>query len=78
MPPVTLSMAMLLSLSTTSMSGFDEAMLLSASKAMPPVSDPSPMTATTLRSVSPRSCEAMAMPSAADTEVDECPTPKAS
>ena len=78
MPPVTLSMAMLLSLRMTSISGLAEAMLLSASKAMPPVSAPSPMTATMLRSVSPLRWEAMAMPSAADMDVEECPTPNAS
>ena len=37
-------------------------MLLRASKAMPPVIDPSPMTATTRRSSSPLRCRAVARP----------------
>ena len=40
------------------------AMLFSASQAIPPVSAPSPMTATTVRSVSLRSANALARPSA--------------
>ena len=40
------------------------AMLLSASQAIPPVSAPSPTTATTVRSVSPRSRKPRASPSA--------------
>ena len=44
---------------------------------MPAVIAPSPITATTLRS-SPCCASAMAMPSAAEIEVEECPTPKVS
>ena len=40
------------------------AMLFSASQAIPPVSAPSPITATTVRSGSPRSLYALASPSA--------------
>jgi hypothetical protein len=50
---------------------------LSASKAMPAPSAPSPMTAMTWR-CSPRALAAMAMPSAALMEVLEWPTPKVS
>ena len=46
------------------------AMLLIASQAMPPVSAPSPMTATVCRWRSPLSRRALAMPSAHDREVD--------
>ncbi len=44
---------------------------------MPAVIAPSPITATTLRS-SPMRCSATAMPSAAEIEVEEWPTPKVS
>jgi len=69
---------MSLSLSTTSrrMSSITPAWF-SASKAMPPVSAESPITAMAWRA-SPRSFAAMAMPSAAEIEVDECAVPKAS
>ena len=51
--------------------------VVSASKAMPALIAPSPMTATALRS-SPFSLAATAMPSAAEIEVDECAVPKVS
>ena len=51
--------------------------LLSASKAMPADIAPSPMMATVKRS-SPFCLAAMAMPSAAEIEVDECAVPKVS
>ena len=46
-------------------------MLLSASQHMPPVSAPSPTTATTCR-CSPRSAYALASPSAYDSAVEAC------
>jgi hypothetical protein len=49
----------------------------SASKAMPAVIAPSPITATTRRG-SPRRCSVTAIPSAAEIEVEEWPTPKLS
>jgi hypothetical protein len=66
-----------LSLNTTSMFGSTSPPWLSASNAMPAVIAPSPITATTLR-VSPLRWAAIAMPSAAEIEVDEWPTPKVS
>ena len=51
--------------------------LLSASKAMPPVSAPSPMTATLLLS-RPASLSAVANPSASEMEVLLWPVPKQS
>ncbi len=68
---------MSLSLSTTSMSASVSPAWLSASKAMPAVMAPSPITATVRRS---RPCrrEAMAMPRPALMEVLEWPTPKVS
>ncbi|CPU66085.1 Uncharacterised protein [Mycobacteroides abscessus] len=57
---------------TTSRRSWLSAMLLSASQAMPPVSAPSPMTATTCRSVRPRTTFAFAMPSPHDSAVDAC------
>jgi len=72
---------MSLSLSTTSSSGILPACgtpaLFRASKAMPAVMAPSPMMATALRA-SPRNCAPMAMPRAAEIEVDECAVPKVS
>ncbi len=72
---------MSLSFSTTSMSASTPACatpaLFSASKAMPALIAPSPMTATTRRSSS-FSLAASAMPSAAEIEVEECPVPKVS
>ena len=47
------------------------AMLLSASQAMPPVSAPSPTSATTVPDF-PRSCSPRAMPAAYESEVDAC------
>ncbi len=47
------------------------AMLLSASHAMPPVSAPSPMTAT-VHAVDPLRCFSREMPSAHDREVEAC------
>ena len=48
------------------------------SKAIPPVRAPSPITAICCLSCSPFNLLATAMPSAAEIEVEECPTPKAS
>src|SRR5690554_5628308 len=45
-------------------------MLFSASQVIPPVSDPSPTTATTCRSSWPVICKAREMPSAHDSELD--------
>ena len=53
------------------MSAIDTPALFIASKAMPPVIAPSPMTATALR-FSPLSLAAWAMPSTAEIDVDEC------
>ena len=50
----------------------------SASKAMPAVIAPSPITATTRRVVAGALQLAIAMPSAAEIEVEEWPTPKVS
>ena len=66
-----------LSLNTTSMFGSTSPPWFSASNAMPAVIAPSPITATNLRG-SPLRCAAMAMPSAAEMDVDEWPTPKVS
>ncbi len=66
-----------LSLRMTSMSGSTSPPWFSASNAMPAVIAPSPITATTLR-WSPLRCAAMAMPSAAEIDVEEWPTPKVS
>ena len=72
---------MSLSFSTTSRSACEPACgtpaLFSASKAMPAVMAPSPMMATALRA-EPCCLAAMAMPSAAEIEVDECAVPKVS
>ncbi len=51
--------------------------LLSASKAIPALIAPSPITATTRRS-SPLRCAAIAMPSAAEIDVDEWAVPNVS
>ena len=68
-----------ISLSFRITSRFGAAMpaLLSASNAMPALIAPSPITATTRR-VSPCSCAAIAMPSAAEIDVDECAVPNVS
>src|SRR3546814_7238565 len=70
---------MSLSLSTTSTltSGVTPA-LFSASKAMPAVMEPSPITAMCCRWSRPALREATAMPSTAEMDVDECAVPKAS
>jgi hypothetical protein len=68
---------MSLSLRMTSMSASATPALFSASKAMPADIAPSPMMAMALRS-SPLCLAASAMPSAAEIEVDEWPTPKVS
>ena len=49
-----------------------------ASKAIPAVMDPSPITAICCLCVSFLYPEATAIPSAAEMEVEECPTPKVS
>src|SRR3546814_3595345 len=69
---------MSLSLSTTSRftPGVTPA-LLRASKAMPAVMAPSPITAMCWRSI-PRLRDATAIPSTAEIDVDECAVPKAS
>ena len=64
-PPAVGAYDLPLSLSTiTTGLRFAAAMLLRASHAMPPVSAPSPITATTVRRRSPRSANAFASPSA--------------
>ena len=70
-------MDMLLSLRITRMSALLEPALFSPSQASPPVSAPSPITATTFSPV-PFILAASASPSAADTEVEEWPVPKES
>ena len=52
--------------------------LLRASKAIPPVIEPSPITATTLWLLLPDKSRAQAIPRAAEIAVELCPTPKAS
>ena len=71
-PPTFLAIDILLSLSTTSNGSREVPALLSASYAMPPVSAPSPMTATTwyFWFLIVRAC---AMPSATETESEACP-----
>ena len=71
------SIAMRLSFRITSRSVFAAPALLSPSKASPPVSAPSPITAITSR-FSPLRADAAAMPSAAEIEVEACPVPNAS
>jgi hypothetical protein len=65
-----------LSLRTTRNGRFRMPALLRPSKAMPPVRAPSPMTATTRRSVCPVWLKATAMPSAAEIEVEAWPGPE--
>ncbi len=67
-----------LSLRMTSRSAPETPALFIASKAMPPVIAPSPMTATDLRWLALQRARPRAMPSAALIEVLECPAPKAS
>ncbi len=71
------SMAMLLSFRITSRFELSEPPLFSPSNANPAVIEPSPIIATVCLSSSLIS-EPMAMPSAADIEVELCPVPKAS
>ncbi len=59
-----------LSLTTMTTGRSPVAMLFSASHAIPPVSAPSPTTATTQRFRSPRSWKPLAMPSAHESAVD--------
>src|SRR5207302_269353 len=66
-----------LSFSTTRRSAPAMPALLSASNAIPALIAPSPITATTRR-VSPRRFAAIAIPSAAEIEMDECAVPKVS
>jgi len=68
---------MSLSLRITVRSALAAPALFSASKAMPALIAPSPITATTAR-LSALRFAAMAMPSAAEIEVDECAVPKVS
>ena len=75
--PVFGSIAMLLSLRITRIFALEAATLFNPSKAIPPVIEPSPITAITFL-FSLLNLEAMAIPSAAETEVEECPTPKES
>ena len=70
---------MSLSLSTTSWSTSSEPAWLSASKASPALIAPSPITATARRALAPSFWRAaIAMPSAAEIDVLEWPTPKVS
>ena len=62
-----------MSLTTTmSLRVLSSEMLFSASHVMPPVSAPSPTTATTWRSCWPVISKAFEMPSAHDSELDAC------
>ena len=70
-------MEMLLSLRIISKSLSNEDALLSPSKAIPPVIEPSPITATTFLS-SPLTLAATAIPIAALMELDACPAVKVS
>ena len=71
------SMEMRLSFKTTRRSESAAPALFSPSKASPPVMEPSPITATTLR-LEPWMSRATAMPSAAEIDVDAWPTPNVS
>ena len=75
--PTFFEMDISLSLSTTTRSFLRWPAWFNPSKARPAVREPSPMTENTLKS-SPCRSRAAAMPRAADMEVDEWPTPKAS
>ncbi len=74
MAPTGSAIDMLLSLRTTIMLVFMSPMLSMASSAMPPVMEPSPMTATTF-SPEPRKSLACAKPWAADRDVLAWPAP---
>ncbi len=76
-PPTFGAIDMPLSLNTTFTSVPRKPAWLKASKDIPAVAAPSPITATT-RSLRPARRAASAIPSAADTEVPACPAPKAS
>ena len=78
MPPTALSMEMPLSLRITKTLAPASPAWLRASKAMPPVIEPSPITAMWLRLSLPCRCAATAIPNAAEMEVEECPVPKES
>ncbi len=73
--PTFLEMDISLSFSTTMSLRSMAPAWFKPSKARPAVMEPSPMTATTSCFSSARS-RAMAMPSAAEMDVEECPTPK--
>ena len=77
-PPTLGSMAMLLSFRMTSRLELYTPALFKASKAIPPVIAPSPITAMLCRLSSPLILAAIAIPKAAEIEVDECPVPKES
>ena len=77
-PPTLGSMAMLLSFKITKRLELYTPALFNASKAMPPVIEPSPIMAMFWRSSSPFSLEAIAIPNAAEMEVEECPVPNES
>ncbi len=77
MPPTFSEIDISLSLSTTSRLASTWPAWARASKAMPAVSAPSPITAQTRR-CSPQARAARAMPRAAEMEVLEWPTPKVS
>ena len=72
------SMLMLLSFKITSKSASATPAWFMASKAIPAVMEPSPIIATAFLSNSPLCLAAIAIPNAADMEVEECPTPNAS
>ena len=72
------SMLMLLSFKMTKRSASATPAWFMASNAIPAVMDPSPITATDFLSSSPLCLAAMAIPKAAEIEVDECPTPNVS
>ena len=73
MPPIVGAYERPLSLTTmTRGRSVSVAMLLRASQAMPPVSAPSPMTATVCRPLSPRTRRPSAIPWAQDSELDAC------
>ncbi len=75
--PVLSSIAILLSLRIINTLLFAAAILFKASNAIPPVREPSPIIAIVLI-FSPCKPAAVAIPSAAEMLVDECPTPKLS
>ncbi|MDF2920737.1 MAG: hypothetical protein K0S70_4955 [Microbacterium sp.] len=73
MPPIVGAYERPLSLTTmTRLRSLSSEMLLSASHVIPPVSEPSPTTVTTWRSVRPVRAKAREMPSAQLSELDAC------